>query len=228
MGLLSLSAMNHSFRSWAACISALFFLSWGLVAAEKNELEWEGLKVEKRVADGVPQVDGLFRFKNTSSHPVRIVSVTSSCGCTAGKLTKDVFAAGESGEVLAYFQVGEKRGKQLNTLTVKTDAGSSVRLEFVIEIYERMNLDSRFLVWNKGSFDAKEISISFEGVGRVEKLEIIGGTGFAFEVKPTDDPTAWRVVLSRISNNPLRTTCIVKAQTEKAGLLERKIFLQVR
>lgn len=198
-------------------------------APEKNELEWEAVKVEKRVSAGESGVDGSFRFKNTSSRSVRVLSVTSSCGCTVGKLAKDVYAAGESGEVQAHFKADGKRGKQVNTLTVKTDGGSApVRLEFAVDVYERMTLGSRFLVWNQGAFEAKEVSIRFEEAGRVEKIEISGGPEFTVEAKPTDDPNAWKLVVVRSSKEIVRTTCTIKALTEKAGVLETKVFLQAR
>ena len=196
---------------------------------EKNEVEWEVVRVEKRVAAGESGVDGSFRFKNTSSRSVRVLSVTSSCGCTVGKLAKDVYAAGESGEVHAYFKADGKKGKQVNTLTVKTDAGSApVRLEFAVDVYERMTLGTRFLVWNQGSSESKEIAIRFEDAGAVEKVEVIGGAGFTAEAKPTDDPNAWKLMVVRSSKEPLRSTCTIKAQTEKAGVLETKVFLQAR
>lgn len=208
--------------------TAFVFLPCVLTAAsEKTALEWEAVKVEKRISAEESGVDGAFRFKNTSSRSVRVLNVTSSCGCTVGKLAKEVYASGESGEVQAHFKADGKRGKQVNTLTVKTDADTApVRLEFAVEIYERMTLGSRFLMWNQGALDPKEIPIRFEDAGTVEKVEVVGGTGFTAEVKQTDDPNVWKLVVTNITKGPVRSTFMIKAHTAKAGVLETKMFFQ--
>ncbi|MFA6287813.1 MAG: DUF1573 domain-containing protein [Opitutaceae bacterium] len=213
-----------------ACI-VLNALPFGLSAPpDKPGLEWESKKVERRVAFSSPGTEGVFKFKNTSDKPVHILGVTSSCGCTVGKLEKDVYAAGESGEVSARFQVGNKRGRQVSILTVRTDGDPApVKLELVVEIYEHMTLGSRFLVWEQGAAAAKEVLIRFEDAGKVAAIEVAASQpGFSAQVKATEDPNVWKLTITRDTQEPLRSTCAIKAKTEKSGVLASKVFMLAR
>lgn len=67
------------------------------------------------------RVSHAFTFTNDSDEPVTIDSVKTSCGCTTAKLAKRTYSPGETGTIQATFDFGPRTGKQVKTITVKTD-----------------------------------------------------------------------------------------------------------
>jgi hypothetical protein len=70
--------------------------------------------------DGGP-VTHEFVFTNTTTRPVKIVSVQASCGCTTPAWSKDPIPAGQTGFVQASFNPKGRPGTFNKTLTVTTD-----------------------------------------------------------------------------------------------------------
>jgi hypothetical protein len=66
-----------------------------------------------------------FKFKNTGSDTLRLSNVTTTCGCTTPKWTKEAIAPGDSGEILASFNSTGKIGLQNKVITVMSNASNS-------------------------------------------------------------------------------------------------------
>ncbi|MDB5229799.1 MAG: hypothetical protein JWN76_604 [Chitinophagaceae bacterium] len=62
-----------------------------------------------------------FRFKNTGDHPLYVVSVNASCGCTVVNYTKGAIQPGSSGEITGEFDSKGKSGEVNKTITVVTN-----------------------------------------------------------------------------------------------------------
>src|SRR4051812_4337888 len=55
-------------------------------------------------------VEKVFKFTNTGSAALQVRRVKPSCGCTAALTTKAEVAPGESGEIQARFESGDRQG----------------------------------------------------------------------------------------------------------------------
>lgn len=73
-------------------------------------------------------VEHTFKFKNTGSAPLVIVSAKGSCGCTVPEWPKEPIAPGEEGEMLVKFNSSGKPNQQNKqvTITANTEAGKEV------------------------------------------------------------------------------------------------------
>ena len=70
------------------------------------QLRWEKTVQSFERSPGDPAVEATYPFKNTSTVPVTIKKLRTSCGCTAAKLEKRTYAPGESGEIAAKSMFG--------------------------------------------------------------------------------------------------------------------------
>src|SRR5437870_4168809 len=98
-----------------------FTLSFIVCLTARAELKWEQTAVELHPARGDKQAIGHFKYQNTGKAPVHFKSVHASCGCTAAQSQKDQVAPGEKGEITATFNIGDRTGLQVKTVTVQTD-----------------------------------------------------------------------------------------------------------
>ena len=98
-----------------------FILSIVVCVSAHAELKWDQTMVELHPATADKQAIGHFKYQNTGSKPVRFKSVRTSCGCTAAQSQKEEVPPGEKGEITATFNIGERTGTQVKTVTVETD-----------------------------------------------------------------------------------------------------------
>src|SRR5438132_5334881 len=96
-------------------------LSILLCVAARAELKWEQNTIDLHPAIGDKQAVARFKYQNTGTTPVRFKSVKASCGCTTTKTQKEMVNPGEKGEVIATFNIGDRTGMQMKTVTVQTD-----------------------------------------------------------------------------------------------------------
>lgn len=74
-----------------------------------------------------------FRLKNDSARPLRIISVSTSCGCTASKAKKDLLAAGESCPLEVSFNSRGYSGAVRQFIYVATDAIDKSVIRYIIK-----------------------------------------------------------------------------------------------
>ncbi len=103
---------------------------------------WAGLSWEKKVValdakPGEKVITIHYPFENKGSAPVTIEKVKPSCGCTTIKLDKTVYQPGEKGEVVAFFDVGKRKGTQNKKITVTTGDKEKETLIFTVELPEK-------------------------------------------------------------------------------------------
>src|SRR5712691_10347072 len=98
-----------------------FALSFIVCLTARAELKWVQTAVELRPARGDKQAIGHFKYQNAGKAPIHFKSVHASCGCTAAQSQKDQVAPGEKGEITATFNIGDRTGTQVKTVTVQTD-----------------------------------------------------------------------------------------------------------
>jgi hypothetical protein len=79
----------------------------------RAELTWETRRIELTPTPFDTAAEAKFGFINNGTEPATIESAKSSCGCTIPTLMKKTYAPGERGEILAHFNIGDRRGTQL-------------------------------------------------------------------------------------------------------------------
>src|SRR5216110_1556007 len=129
-----------------------FTLSIVICAAAHAELKWEQTTVELHPASTDKEAVGHFKYQNTGDKSVRFKSVHTSCGCTAAQTQKDEVPPGGTGEITATFNIGDRTGTQVKTVTVETDeaANSKTVLTLKTIIPQQLEITPTFVFWKQG------------------------------------------------------------------------------
>src|SRR6266568_3593908 len=98
-----------------------FTLSIFLCVAARAELKWEQSTIDLHPSVSDKKAVAHFKYQNSGTTPVHFKSVKASCGCTTTQTQKEMVNPGEKGEVIATFNIGDRTGMQMKTVTVKTD-----------------------------------------------------------------------------------------------------------
>ena len=96
-----------------------FTLSILVCVAARAELKWEQNTIDLHPAVGDKTAVAHFKYQNTGTTPVHFKSVKASCGCTTTQSQKEVVNPDEKGEIVATFNIGDRTGQQVKTVTVQ-------------------------------------------------------------------------------------------------------------
>ena len=199
-------------------ISPITLLALSLLFLTKlnaGALTWEKDRIVTEIMKGdQAEVRVTFPFKNAGDHPVTIMAVQTSCGCTTAGLSKKTYAAGESGQIAVAFDVGERIGLQQKYITVTTDEPHQppIRLLLQVNIKEYFSLDPELLQWNVAGKPAEQTAVlsaltsqsiiaveaKTEPAGVFEtRIEVVGkGRKYNVEIKPLSTTRQSRAVVT--------------------------------
>src|SRR5437660_11528009 len=131
-----------------------FTLSMIMCLGARAELKWEQTSVELHPAPNDKQAIGHFKYQNAGKTPVHFKSVKASCGCTTAQTQKEEVAPGDKGEITATFNIGDRTGTQVKTVTVETDEPDPARANMVLTlkavIAQLLELQPTFVTWQSG------------------------------------------------------------------------------
>lgn len=85
------------------------------LAFDSNEWDFGTIQEE----DGI--VTHVFRFANVSEKPIRIISVSTSCGCTNAAYSNEPVQPGDYGEITIHFSPARTEGQLYREVEVFTD-----------------------------------------------------------------------------------------------------------
>ena len=138
-------------RSFALAIALLVMVSIRAAPAEAG-IQWERRQASPTVKPGQERVEVSFPFTVEGEDSVTITGIETSCGCTVAALEQRTYAPGESGEVRAVFTLGDRRGEQRKTVTVRTDDPEAlvITLTIAVTVPEPVTLTPRLLLWSPG------------------------------------------------------------------------------
>jgi hypothetical protein len=113
-------------------------------------LQWQETTVSIDAPPLAESVEAVFQFTNTTSRPVTIAEVHSSCGCTVPRLDQKIYVPGESGKIRAVFTLGERIGLQEKVIMVTTAEPdvSSTALTLRVAIPTLFEVTPYFVIWN--------------------------------------------------------------------------------
>ena len=192
--------MATNTKFFLTALTGLVALS--LVAQAQAELKWEQTQVDLRPAVGDKEAVGHFKYKNTGDKPIRFKSVRSSCGCTTAQSQKDEVGPGESGEITATFQIGDRTGAQAKTVTVETDDAAHATTTLILKalIPQMLEIQPVLVYWQNGEapkpktinvkagkdFPVKELKITPSTQDFETKVKQVGSGEFKIDIQPRD------------------------------------------
>ncbi|MFD0864142.1 DUF1573 domain-containing protein [Sungkyunkwania multivorans] len=99
-------------------------------AAAKNfpVMKWDKVEHDFGTINEGDKVETVFKFTNTGTAPLKIVSAKGSCGCTVPQPPTEAILPGESNEIKVQFNSANKPGNQQKTITViaNTETGREI------------------------------------------------------------------------------------------------------
>jgi hypothetical protein len=162
---------------------------------DKNEIELHPKPDDK-------QAVGHFTYQNTGKQPVHFKSVKASCGCTAAQTQKDEVKPGEKGEVTATFNIGDRTGTQVKTVTVETDDPANPHTVLTLRtiIPQLLEISPTFVFWKQGEkpepkaitvkvgkeFTVNHIKVTSSAPDYQTKVEETAKGEFKIDVQPKD------------------------------------------
>jgi Protein of unknown function (DUF1573) len=183
-----------------------FTLSIFLCAtAARAELKWEQTTADLHPAIGDKQAVAHFKYENVGTTPVHFKSVRASCGCTAAQSQTEQVAPGEKGEVTATFNIGDRTGQQVKTVTVQTDDPNPTRATTILTLRAMIatpfEVKPTFVYWQNGEdpkpktvmvkaskdFPAKNLTVKSNSQVFTAKVEPGASAGeWKIEVQPKE------------------------------------------
>lgn len=179
-----------------------FTLSIALCLTARAGLKWDQTAIELHPTATDKQAIGHFKYQNTGDKPVKFKSVKTSCGCTAAQSQKEEVPAGEKGEITATFNIGERTGTQVKTVTVETDDPANVTTVLTLKavIPQQLEITPTFVFWGQGEepkpktivvraakdFPVKHLKVTSSSPDFQTKVEETGNGQFKIDVKPQE------------------------------------------
>ena len=217
-------------------------LSFILCLTARGELKWDQTMVELRPARGDKQAIGHFKYQNVGKTPVHFKSVHASCGCTAAQSQKDQVAPGEKGEITATFNIGDRTGTQVKTVTVETDETANQKTVLTLRaiIPQELEISPTFVFWKQGEkadpksitvhagkdFDVKHIKVTSSSPDFQAKVQETGQGQFKVDVQPSDTNRLIASTLTIQSENSPKTFYATARVTTAPGAPVAPAFLR--
>ncbi len=161
--------MNFTAKTF---LGALFLAA---LSTAQAQLTWEQKEIELFPKAGDAQAVAKFKYENKTDKPIQIKNVRSSCGCTVASLKKNDVQPGESGEVTATFDIGNRTGQQQKSITIETDYLPEPVTNLVLKakIADVLQIQPAFVFWENGE-DPKPKTITVKAGKdiKVTKLDV--------------------------------------------------------
>jgi hypothetical protein len=168
----------------------------------RAELKWEQTTIELHPTAADKQAIGHFKYQNSGKTPVHFKSVHASCGCTTAQTQKDEVPPGEKGEITATFNIGDRTGTQIKTVTVETDEAANQKTVLTLKtvIPQQLEINPTFVFWKQGDkpdpktitvkvgkeFTVKHIKVTSSSPDFQTKVEEKGNGEFQIDVQPQE------------------------------------------
>jgi hypothetical protein len=198
---------------------SILFLSvcclW-IAAAAHGSLAWEKTTIELNPTLGAPNAVGVFKYENKGDKPVHFKGAPrTSCGCTVAALQKNEVAPGEKGEITATFNIGDRTGVQMKTITVETNdpQNPTTVLTLKANIAQLLELQPAFVFWQAGEEAKPKTIMAKAGKGvTLKNVEVTSSSGdFTAKVERASGEGQFRInVQPKDTAKPLSATLTVK------------------
>jgi len=196
-------------------------LSFLIAASAPAALVFEKTELDLQPELGASKVDAVFKYENKGDTPIHIKAVKPSCGCTTAALPKNDVAPGEKGEITATFNIGDRTGLQVKTVTVETDDPKAPQmvLTFKAMVAQALELQPTFVFWQSNEpAQAKTIVAKAAKGVTVKKVDVISSSGdFTTKVEPGAAAGEFKIQMQpKDTTKPLNATLTIKPDTTPA------------
>jgi len=196
-------------------------LCFAVAATTQAALVFEKTELDLKPEMGAQKVDAVFNYENKGDTPVHIKAVKPSCGCTTAALAKNDVAPGEKGTITATFNIGDRTGVQVKTVTVETDDPKAQQtvLTFKATIAQLLELQPSFVFWqaNEAAQPKTIIAKAAKGV-TVKNVEVVSSSGdFTAKVEPGPAAGEFKIqVQPKDTTKPLNASFTIKPDVTPA------------
>jgi hypothetical protein len=190
---------------------ALCFL---VTASTQASLVFEKTELDLNPEMGASKVDAVFKYENKGDTPVHIKAVRPSCGCTTAALAKNDVAPGEKGQITATFNIGDRVGVQVKTVTVDTDDPKAPQtvLTFKANIAQLLELQPPAVSWQANEpAQPKTILAKAAKSATIKKLDVTASSAdFTAKVEPGANGEFKIQVQPKDTTKPVSATLTIK------------------
>lgn len=183
-------------RQTGASLPVCFFF---LAAGFANALEWEKTTLEITPQAAEKTVEANFGFRNTGDHPVDILKIRTTCGCTVAGSAGKTYGAGETGSVKVVFTVGGRKGMQEKTVLVKTSEKETPDVLILrVDLPDTVRTDKQLLEWKTGDpADPKafEVTVSEPEKTKIKSVRAFGEV-FQANLKELEAGKKYQIVVT--------------------------------
>jgi hypothetical protein len=179
-----------------------FTLSITVCFGARAELKWDKTEIELHPTPADKQAVAHFMYQNTGKEPVHFKSVHASCGCTTAQTQKDQVPPGDKGEITATFNIGDRTGTQVKTVTVESDDPTNPKTVLTLRtiIPQQLEITPTFVFWKQGEkpdpktitvkvgkeFTVNHIKVTSSSPDFQAKVEEAGKGEFKIDVQPKE------------------------------------------
>jgi hypothetical protein len=197
-------------------------LCFAVATVTQAALVFEKTELDLKPDIGATKVDAVFNYENKGDAPIHIKAVKPSCGCTTAALAKNDVAPGEKGAITATFNIGDRTGVQVKTVTVETDDPKAPQtvLTFKATLVQMLDVTPNLVFWeaNEAAQPKTIIAKASKGV-TVNKVDVISSSGdFTAKVEPGSTAGEFKIqVQPKDTSKPLNASLTIKpdAKPEK-------------
>jgi hypothetical protein len=206
-------------------------LCFAVAATTQAALVFEKTELDLKPEMGATKVDAVFNYENKGDAPVHIKAVKPSCGCTTAALPKNDVAPGEKGSITATFNIGDRTGVQMKTVTVETDDPKAPQqvLTFRATIAQMLEVQPSFVFWqaNEAAQPKTIIAKAAKGV-TVKKVDVVSSSAdFTAKVEPGPAEGEFKIqVQPKDTTKPLNASLTIKpdAKPEKVYYASARVL----
>jgi len=205
-----------------------------LCAIARAELKWEQTSADLHPAIGDKQAVAHFKYQNVGKTPVHFKSVHASCGCTTAQTQKDEVPAGEKGEITATFNIGDRTGQQIKTVTVQTDDPDPARATTVLTlkamIPQALEIKPAFVFWRGGDEPTpKTIEVKAAKEFAAKNLTVKSSSPeFSTKLEPGKTQGEWKIeVQPKETSRPMATAVVIQTDFPKEAPKSFTVTAQV-
>jgi Protein of unknown function (DUF1573) len=202
-------------------ISILTLSIFGACAAHA-ELKWDQTTIELHPNIGDKQAVAHFKYQNAGTAAVHFKSVKASCGCTTTQSQREVVNPGEKGEITATFNIGDRTGTQMKTVTVQTDDPNPTQATTILtlkaNIPQALEIKPTFVYWQNGEAPKpKKISIKASKDFPAKNISVKSSNqAFESKVTPGSAPGEWTIeVTPKDTSHAAGTSLLVQTDYPK-------------
>jgi Protein of unknown function (DUF1573) len=194
-----------------------------LAVSARGELKWEQNTIELYPAAGDKQAVAHFKYQNTGATPVHFKSVKASCGCTTTQTQKEVVNPGEKGEIIATFNIGDRTGQQIKTVTVQTDDPNPTQamtmLTLKANITPALEIKPAFVYWTSGEEPkTKKVSLKAAKEFPVTNITVKSNSqNFESKVEPGKAGEWTLEVTPKDTSHPMGTALLIQTDYPKGA-----------